>query len=146
MSDSKILNDIKELLGLQKKEESKNDEVVGVAVLAEDSAQKESEEKKIDEAVKEQPMYVTSEQLSEVKNELLSMIKALIEENKKELQEVPQKLSAEKEEKEDIELSEAVEEIVHSPENEVEKKAIELHKPYGAMSPLERIQFNLNNK
>ncbi|NRA78747.1 MAG: hypothetical protein HRU18_11105 [Pseudoalteromonas sp.] len=86
--------------------------------------------------------YVTMSAFDAFKTEMLSMFKTLMEENKKEVQEVPQKLSSEKEVKEDVELSESVEEIVHSPEN-IEKK--EFHFDAFNASIQERIYHKLNS-
>ena len=86
-------------------------------------------------------------ELADMKNEFMRMFKALLDETKKDVQEVPQELSSDKKEevKEEVELSE-VEEIVHSPENEVEKKEVKFSKPLEAMTPQERIFAMLNNK
>ena len=88
--------------------------------------------------------YATKQELSDIKSELLSMIKTIIEENEKKVKEVPQELSSDKE-VEKVELSE-VEEIIHSPENEVKKETVQFSKPFGAMSIAERINEMLNNK
>ena len=87
------------------------------------------------------------EQLSAVKEELLSLIEAIVEVTKKETKEVPQELSAdEPKEKEEVELSEEpVEEIKHSPENEVENEGVRLsYKPFAKMTIEERIAENWN--
>jgi hypothetical protein len=75
----------------------------------------------------------------------MEMFKALLEESKKDVKEIPQELSADKKEvKEELELSE-VKEIVHSPENEVERKeAVAFSKPLELMTPQERIYAMLN--
>ena len=104
----------------------------------------QEEEVKKTKEVKEEPQvaYVTSEQLSEVKNELLSMIKSLIEENKKEDKEVPAELSKQEEIKaEDVELAD-VEEIIHTPEVDIKDNSFELR----GDSALERIQYALNKQ
>ena len=104
----------------------------------------QEEEVKKTKEVKEEPQvaYVTSEQLSEVKNELLSMIKSLIEENKKENKEVPAELSKQEEIKaEDVELAD-VEEIIHTPEVDIKDNSFELR----GDSALERIQYALNKQ
>jgi len=76
----------------------------------------------------------------------MNMFKAFLEEAKKEVKEVPQELASQKEEvKEEVELSE-VKEIVHSPENVVEKKEVKFSKPFASMTPQERIYQMLNNK
>jgi len=130
MKATEILNSVKELLNLSKVEE-KIEETVELST-------EESTEEVIEEvsevllAVEEEVvvpteevaevapmMYVTPEELSAVKSELLSMIKALIEDKPMgDLKEVPQELSKQ----EEVELSEEAEEIVHSPENSIEKK------------------------
>ena len=76
----------------------------------------------------------------------MEMFKALLEESKKDVNEVPQELSSDKKEevKEEVELSN-VEEIVHSPENEVEKREVKFSKPLSDMTPQERIFAMLNN-
>lgn len=102
----------------------------------------QEEEVKETKEVKQEPQvaYVTSEQLSEVKNELLSMIKSLIEENKKEVKEVPAELSKQEETKaEEVELAD-VEEIIHTPEVDIKDNSFELR----GESALERIQYALN--
>ena len=68
------------------------------------------------------------------------MIQALIEENKKEMKEVPQELA-----KQEEVVLEEVKEIVHSPENEVEQKAHLSRGDFARMSVKERIQARLNN-
>ena len=130
MKATEILNSVKELLNLSKVEE-KIEETVELST-------EESTEEVIEEvsevllAVEEEVvvpteevaevapmMYVTPEELSAVKSELLSMIKALIEDKPMgDLKEVPQELSKQ----EEVELSEEAEEVVHSPENSIEKK------------------------
>lgn len=137
------LGKIKELLGISTSEQVENVEVENVEEVVLNEEVKE--EPKQEEAQEVAPAYVTEQQLSDVRNELLSMLKVLIEETKKDMQEVPQELSSEKEEvKEEVELSE-VEEIVHSPENEVERKEVKFSKPMSAMTPQERIYAMLNN-
>ena len=71
----------------------------------------------------------------------------LFNKKKKELKEVPQELSKQEEvevEKTEVVLEE-VKEIIHSPENEVEKKAHISMGDFARMSPQERIQAKLNN-
>ena len=81
--------------------------------------------------------YATSEELSAVKAELLSMIKALIEDKPMgEAKEVPQELSKQ----EEVELSENVEEVVHSPEAQIEKKKSLLSNPNKSMT----IEYRVN--
>jgi len=81
--------------------------------------------------------------MSEMKSELLAMISTIIDEKEKKMKEVPQELSADEkvevENVEKVELSEVVEEIVHSPENEVKRQPVQFSKPFGAMSIAERI-------
>jgi len=130
---NETLNSIKELLGL-----STPKEVVEEVALADEVVEEVKEESK-QEMV--QPNYVTEQQLSDVKNELFLMIQALLEENKKQVKEVPQELAKEVK----VELEE-VNEIVHSPENEVEKKQVMFSKSVVNMTPQERIYAMLNNK
>jgi len=132
---NETLNKIKHLLGLATEEEVVEQEVT----LAEDNVEEPKKAEPAQEMV--QPNYVTEQQLSDVKNELFSMIQALLEENKKQLKEVPQELA--KQDVVEVELQE-VKEIVHSPENEVEKKEnISLAELRG-MSIQERIYAQLN--
>lgn len=142
-NNENTLSKIKELLGLSTQEqvEATEVEVKDEVVLNEEV--KEEPKQEVEKEVT--PTYVTEQQLSDVRNELLSMLKVLIEETKKDVKEVPQELSSEKEEvKEEVELSE-VKEIVHSPENEVERKEVKFSKPLSAMTPQERIYAMLNN-
>ena len=134
---NETLNSIKELLGL-----STPKEVVEEVALADEVVEEVKEESK-QEMV--QPNYVTEQQLSDVKNELFLMIQALLEENKKKVKEVPQELAKEVNEEVKVELEE-VSEIVHSPENEVEKKQVNFSKSVVNMTPQERIYAMLNNK
>jgi|TARA_R110002012_G_scaffold96414_1_gene232412 rubrerythrin len=134
---NETLNSIKELLGL-----STPKEVVEEVALADEVVEEVKEESK-QEMV--QPNYVTEQQLSDVKNELFLMIQALLEENKKQVKEVPQELAKEVKEEVKVELEE-VSEIVHSPENEVEKKQVNFSKSVVNMTPQERIYAMLNNK
>ena len=128
---SEKLSKIAELLGLSTKEEVVEQEVV----LAED------EVKEVKEAPKQEvatPDYATKLELNEMKQQFLEMFKALLEENEKGLKEVPQELA-----KQEVELEE-VKEIVHSPENEVEKKATLSMAELSGMSITERIYAKLN--
>jgi len=77
------------------------------------------------------------------KAEALRVSQQLLEENKKQVKEVPQELAKVEEVK--VELEE-VSEIVHSPENEVEKKQVNFSKSVVNMTPQERIYAMLNNK
>lgn len=137
------LDKIKEVLGLSVEKETKEIEVKDEVVLNEDVKQ---EEPKQEEEVKVEVKYATQEELAEVESKFMNMFKAFLEEAKKEVKEVPQELSSQKEEvKEEVELSE-VKEIVHSPENVVEKKEVKFSKPFASMTPQERIYQMLNNK
>jgi len=131
------INKIKELLGMEVKDE---------VVLMEESVS-DSSKNDVTEEVAE---YVTKQEMSEMKSELLAMISTIIDEKEKKMKEVPQELSADEkvevENVEKVELSEVVEEIVHSPENEVKKQPVQFSKPFGAMSIAERINEMLNNK
>lgn len=129
------INKIKELLGMEVKEE---------IVLMDEKVLEEPKEDVIEDSAMEAIEYATKQELYDIKSELLSMIKTIIEENEKKVKEVPQELSSDKE-VEKVELSE-VEEIIHSPENEVKKETVQFSKPFGAMSIAERINEMLNNK
>jgi len=129
------INKIKELLGMEVKEE---------IVLMDEKVLEEPKEDVIEDSAMEAIEYATKQELSDIKSELLSMIKTIIEENEKKVKEVPQELSSDKE-VEKVELNE-VEEIIHSPENEVKKETVQFSKPFGAMSIAERINEMLNNK
>lgn len=135
-----IWSSLKDSLNLS----SEKEEVKEVEDVKTELAEESKEEVK--EEVKEEPVsYALKSDLDAFKTEMLSMFKTLMEENKKDLKEVPQKLSKEeeiKEETEDVQLS--VEEIVHSPENEVEKKQLFLSKPLADMTAQERVQYILN--
>lgn len=131
------INKIKELLGMEVKEE---------IVLMDESVSDLPKE----DVAKEVMEYVTKQEMSEMKSELLAMISTIIDEKEKKMKEVPQELSADEkvevENVEKVELSEVVEEIVHSPENEVKKQTMQFSRPFGAMSIAERINEMLNNK
>jgi len=135
MKATEILNNVKDLLNLSKEELKSEDiaveesvelsteevteevkEEVEEVVLAEESA----EEVVIEEEVESPSMsYATSDELLAVKAELLSMIKALIEDKPMgDVKDIPEELSKQ----EEVELSEDVEEVVHSPENSIETK------------------------
>jgi len=87
-------------------------------------------------------MYVTPEELSAVKTELLSMIKALIEDKPMgDVKDVPQELSKQ----EEVELSEDVEEVVHSPENTIETNKNLLSNQNKAMTTEQRVNSMLFN-
>jgi hypothetical protein len=158
MKATEILNNVKELLNLSKEEIKVEDiaveesvelsteevteevkEEVEEVVLAEEP----KEEVVIEEEVEAPAMsYATSEDLAAVKSELLSMIKALIEDKPMgESKEVPQELSKQ----EEVELSENVEEVVHSPEAQIEKKKSLLSNPNKSMTIEERVNRMLFN-
>ncbi len=158
MKATEILNNVKELLNLSKEEvkvediaveesvelsteevSEKVEEEVEEVVLAEES----KEEVVIEEEVEAPAMsYATSEELAAVKSELLSMIKALIEDKPMgEAKEVPEELSKQ----EEVELSENVEEVVHSPEAQIEKKKNLLSNPNKSMTIEDRVNRMLFN-
>lgn len=130
------INKIKELLGMEVQDE---------VVLMEEKVLDTPKADVADEVVEDVMKYATKQEMSEMKSELLAMISTIIDEKEKKMKEVPQELSSEKE-VEQVELSEVVQEIVHSPENEVKKEAVQFSKPFGAMSIAERINEMLNNK
>jgi len=86
--------------------------------------------------------YATSDELSAVKAELLSMIKALIEDKPMgDVKDIPEELSKQ----EEVELSEDVEEVVHSPENSIETKKnllSNLNQPMTIEQRVNRMLFN----
>ena len=145
MNATEKWNNIMETLGLAKAEPQVEEIEVKeeVVELMEDEKVEEPKEEPVQEAV--QPSYATMEQLSAVKEELLSLIEAIVEVTKKETKEVPQELSAQ-EPKEEVELAEEpVEEIKHSPENDVENEGVKLsYKPFAKMTIEERIAENWN--
>lgn len=174
MNSKEILTSIKELVGLSKQEEANEIEVNEEVTLSSEEAVNEVIEEKIEEVelsteeVKEEVVeetvelaeeeskkeaapveqvqmnFATQEELSQVKQELLSMIKAMME-DKSDYSEadVPANLSAE--EKEAIELSQVEEEVVHSPEAETEKKHKGLLSNKKPMSIQERVAWMINN-
>ena len=163
MKATEILNNVKELLNLSKEELKAEDiavekevelsteevteevkEEVKEVVLAEEPKEeivpKEAKVEVEDEVSMEG--YATSEDLSALKAELLSMIKALIEDKPMgEVKEVPEELSKQ----EEVELSENVEEVVHSPENSIEVKKNLLSNSNKPMSTQERVNRMLFN-
>lgn len=163
MKATEILNNVKELLNLSKEELKAEDiaveqevelsteevteevkEEVKEVVLAEEPKEeivpKEAKVEVEDEVSMEG--YATSEDLSALKAELLSMIKALIEDKPMgEVKEVPEELSKQ----EEVELSENVEEVVHSPENSIEVKKNLLSNSKKPMSTQERVNRMLFN-
>jgi len=158
MKATEILNNVKDLLNLSKEELKSEDiaveesvelsteevteevkEEVEEVVLAEEPA----EEVVIEEEVAAPSMsYATSEELSAVKAELLSMIKALIEDKPMgDVKDIPEELSKQ----EEVELSEDVEEVVHSPENSIETKKnllSNLNQPMTIEQRVNRMLFN----
>ena len=158
MKATEILNNVKDLLNLSKEEIKVEDiaveesvelsteevteevkEEVEEVVLAEEP----KEEVVIEEEVESPVMsYATSDDLAAVKSELLSMIKALIEDKPMgEAKEVPEELSKQ----EEVELSENVEEVVHSPEAQIEKKKNLLSNPNKSMTTEQRVNRMLFN-
>jgi histone H3/H4 len=174
MNHKEILKNIKELVGLAKQESAKEVDVVEEVVLSTEETVEKVVEEVIEEVVlsteevveevseeavelaeeaKEEPKeeaapiavgFATQEELSQVKQELLAMIKTLIEEKSSVNEaDVPAQLSAQ--EPEAVELSEeVVEEIVHSPESVTEQKKSVLNnnKP---MTTAERVAWMINN-
>lgn len=158
MKATEILNNVKELLNLSREEVKAEDVVVEEAVdlsteevieaikeeVEEVILAEEPKEEAIVDEVAEAPVanYATSEELSAVKTELLSMIKALIEDKSAaDTKEVPQELSSQ----EEVELSEEAEEVVHSPEASVEKKKSLLSTPNRFLTIEERVNKMLFN-
>ena len=136
------IEEIKKLLGMEVKEAD-----IKEVELAE-SVDEVKEVKKVEEVSEVENVdvkYATQQDLTAMESKFMEMFKALLEESKKDVKEVPQELSADKKEvKEELELSE-VKEIVHSPENKVERKeAVAFSKPLELMSPQERIYAMLN--
>jgi len=133
------IEEIKKLLGMEVKEAD---------IKEVELADEVKEEKKVEEVKEVESVdvkYATQQELTAMESKFMEMFKALLEESKKDVKEVPQELSADKKEvKEEVELSE-VKEIVHSPENEVERKeAVAFSKPLELMTPQERIYAMLN--
>jgi len=133
------IDEIKKLLGMEVKEAD---------IKEVELADEVKEEKKVEEVKEVESVdvkYATQQELTAMESKFMEMFKALLEESKKDVKEVPQELSADKKEvKEEVELSE-VKEIVHSPENEVERKeAVAFSKPLELMTPQERIYAMLN--
>lgn len=123
MKASEIVNGIKDLLNLSKQEVEKVEVVADIELkeeveLAEDDVKAEPKAEEVKQVIAN---FATQEELSQVKMELLEMIKSIIEDKSSVGEkEVPQELSSQ-----EIEL-EVVEEIVHSPEAEVAKKKVVL--------------------
>ena len=173
MNSKEILTSIKELVGLSKEEvaneveateevvlstEEVAEEVIEEKVEEVELSTEETKEEVIEEAVelaeeKEEPKkeveapvqmnFATQEELSQVKQELLSMIKAMMEDKSDYAEaDVPAKLSAE--EKEAVELSEEVEEeVVHSPESVTETRQKNFNNK--GMTAAERVWSMINN-
>ncbi len=171
MNSKEILTSIKELVGLSKEEvanevEATEEVILSTEVVAEEVIEEkveevelsteETKEEVVEEAVelaeeKEEPKqeapvpmnFATQEDLSQVKQELLSMIKAMMEDKSDYAEaDVPAKLSAE--EKEAVELSEEVEEeVVHSPESVTETRQKNFNNK--GMTAAERVWSMINN-
>jgi len=157
MKATEILNNVKELLNLSKVETKTEDVLVEetVELSTEETTEEVTEEVSevllaeeevavpSEEGAEASPMmYVTPEELSAVKTELLSMIKALIEDKPMgDVKEVPQELSKQ----EEVELSEDVEEVVHSPENTIETKKNLLSNLNKSMTTEQRVNSMLFN-
>lgn len=171
MNSKEILTSIKELVGLSKEEvanevEATEEVILSTEVVAEEVIEEKVEEVELsteetkeevaEEAVelaeeKEEPKkeapvqmnFATQEELSQVKQELLSMIKAMMEDKSDYAEaDVPAKLSAE--EKEAVELSEEVEEeVVHSPESVTESRQRNFNNK--GMTAAERVWSMINN-
>ena len=152
MKATEILNSVKELLNLSKEEEVKVEDVITEEVVELSTEEEvkevilaeETEEEVIVDEVAEAPVasYATSEELSALKLELLSMINALIEDKSSpETKEVPQELSKQ----EEVELSEEAEEVIHSPEAAIETKKNLLSKPNKPMTTEQRVNRMLFN-
>ena len=121
-------------------EETKEEVIEETVELAEEESKKEAA------PVEQAPVqmnFATQEELSQVKQELLSMIKAMMEDKSDYAEaDVPAKLSAE--EKEAVELSEEVEEeVVHSPESVTETRQKNFNKK--GMTAAERVWSMINN-
>lgn len=101
-----------------------------------------SEKKEVE--VEKEVSTVSLSEFNEFKEQVLSMIKTLVEENKKSDKEVPTELSKDEPKEEvkveEVELAE-VEEIVHTPEVEKNRESMNLV----GNSAIERIQNALNN-
>lgn len=173
MNSKEILTSIKELVGLSKEEVANEVEATEEVVLSTEEVVEEVIEEKVEEVElsteetkeevieetvelaeeKEEPKkeveapvqmnFATQEELSQVKQELLSMIKAMMEDKSDYAEaDVPAKLSAE--EKEAVELSEEVEEeVVHSPESVTETRQKNFNNK--GMTAAERVWSMINN-
>lgn len=96
--------------------------------LAEEVSEEEPKEE-----VQAAPAYVTSEELSSLKNEMMTMIESLLKDKQEAYKEMPAQLS------EQVELSEEVDEIAHSPEQEVEAKSNKLFSQDRVMTTQDRV-------
>jgi len=158
MKATEILNNVKDLLNLSKEEIKVEDIAVEESVeLSTEEVTEEVKEEVEEVVLAEEPKeevvieeeaeapamsYATSDELAAVKTELLSMIKALIEDKPMgEAKEVPEELSKQ----EEVELSENVEEVVHSPEAEIEKKKNLLSNLNKSMTTEQRVNRMLFN-
>ena len=171
MNSKEILTSIKELVGLSKEEVANEVEVTEEVILSTEVVAEEVIEEKVEEVElsteetkeevaeeavelaeeKEEPKkeaqvqmnFATQEELSQVKQELLSMIKQMMEDKSDYAEaDVPAKLSAE--EKEAVELSEEVEEeVVHSPESVTESRQRNFNNK--GMTAAERVWSMINN-
>ena len=121
-------------------EETKEEIIEEAVELAEEEPKKEAAPA-VEAPV--QMNFATQEELSQVKQELLSMIKAMMEDKSDYAEaDVPAKLSAE--EKEAVELSEEVEEeVVHSPESVTETRQKNFNNK--GMTAAERVWSMINN-
>lgn len=138
MKPTEILNSVKELLNLSKEEVK---EEIKEVVLAEEEEAAPAEQVVEEDEVAEM-QYVTPEDLMAVKEELMSMIKALVEDKPMgESEEVPKELS----EKKEVELSEEAVEVVHSPENSIESKRSLMSSENKNMTTEQRVQKMLFN-
>ena len=171
MNSKEILTSIKELVGLSKKEVANDVEVIEEVILSTEEVTEEvieevieevvlSTEEVIEEVIEEvvlaedkevapvaeavQMNFATVEELSQVKQELLSMMKAMME-DKSDYNEsdVPEKLSAEVKEVVELAEEEVVEEVVHSPESVTEKK-VQGYNNKG-LTAAERVWSMINN-
>jgi|TARA_B110000908_G_C10199909_1_gene424812 hypothetical protein len=158
MKATEILNSVKDLLNLSKEEIKVEDIAVEESVelsteevieevkeeVAEVLLAEESEEEVVIEEEVELPsgVYVTPEELAIVKAELISMINALIEDKPMgDVKDIPEELSKQ----EEIELAENVEEVVHSPEAQIEKKKNLLSNLNKSMTTEQRVNRMLFN-
>jgi len=133
-------------------EEATEEVVEEVVVEASEETKEEviEEETELEEEPKEEkeqpmPNYATQDELSALKSELLAMMKTMME-DKSDYSEadVPAELSTE--EKEDVELSEEVEEeVVHSPESVTEKRNINPYVNKQPMTTAQRVAWMINN-